>query len=113
MRLLMLAFCGMLLLGSAGAFLLYVSILSILTVVVILMAAMLMFLLGVQVEKQRRRVPEIPSEIKMPQMQEARIQLDARGRAVTYIYKLALTTKSSATIPSHLTDGGQKIARAS
>ena len=50
MRLLMLAFCGMLLLASAGAFLLYVSILSILTVVVILMAAMLMFLLGVQLK---------------------------------------------------------------
>jgi len=52
----------MLLLGSAGAFLLYVSLLSILTVVVILIALMLMLLLGVQIERQRRRVPEIPSD---------------------------------------------------
>jgi len=62
----------MVLLGSVGAFLLYVSILSILTVGVILMAAMFMFVIGVQVEKQRRRVPEIPSEETMPNMQEAR-----------------------------------------
>jgi Flp pilus assembly protein TadB len=72
MRVLILAFCGLLLLGSAAAFLLYVSILSILTVVVILMAAMLMFVLGVQVEKQRRRVPEIPPEEIMPPVQETR-----------------------------------------
>jgi len=52
----------MLLLGSTAAFLLYVSILSILKVVVILMAVMLMFLLGVQVERQRLRVQEIPSQ---------------------------------------------------
>jgi len=62
MRSPILAFCGMLLLGSTAAFLLYVSILSILTVVVVLMAAMLMFLLGVQVERQRLRVQEIPPE---------------------------------------------------
>jgi hypothetical protein len=39
---------GILLLGSTGAFFLYVSILSIMAVVVILMALMLTFLLGVQ-----------------------------------------------------------------
>jgi len=62
----------MVLLGSVGAFLLYVSILSILTVGVILMAAMFMFVIGVQVEKQRRRVPEIPSEATVSNMQETR-----------------------------------------
>ena len=62
MRAGVLVFCGMLLLGSAGAFLLYVSLLSILTVVVILIALMLMLLLGVEIERQRRRVPEIPSD---------------------------------------------------
>jgi hypothetical protein len=72
MRVLILVFCGLLLLGSTAAFILYVSILSILTAVVILMAAMLMFLLGVQVERQRRCVPEIPSEDMMPTVQETR-----------------------------------------
>lgn len=67
-------------LGSAGAFLLYVSILSILAVTVILTAAMLMFQLGVQFERQRRR-PEIPSEMAMPTVQETRTALDARLRA--------------------------------
>jgi hypothetical protein len=75
MRSSILAFCGMLLLGSTAAFLLYVSILSILTVVVILTALMLMFQLGVQVEKLRRRAPEIPSEETMPEMQETRSSL--------------------------------------
>jgi Flp pilus assembly protein TadB len=75
MRSAILVFCGTLLLGSVGAFLLYVSILSILTVVVILMAAMLMFVLGVQVEKQRRRVPENPSEGTMLEVQETRSPL--------------------------------------
>ncbi len=81
MRSAILIFCGMLLLGSAGAFLLYVSILSILTVVVILMAAMLMFVIGVQVEKQRHRVPEIPSEETVPEMQETRGALHTGLRA--------------------------------
>ena len=71
MRVLILAFCGMLLLGSSVAFLLYVSILSILSVVVILLGAMLMFLLGVQVERQRS-VPEIPSEKIVSAVQETR-----------------------------------------
>jgi hypothetical protein len=81
MRSSILAFCGMLLLGSTGAFLLYVSILSILTVVVILIASMLMFQLGVQVEKQRHRVPEIPSEETMPEVQETRSSLGTSLRA--------------------------------
>jgi uncharacterized protein (DUF58 family) len=72
MRVLILAFSGLLLLGSTVAFLLYVSILSILTVVVILIAAVLMFLLGVQVERQLRPRPENPSEGRMPEVQEAR-----------------------------------------
>jgi len=80
MRSPILIFCAMLLLGSAGAFLLYVSVLAILSVVVILMAAMLMFQLGVQVEGQRR-VPEIPSESTMPQVQETLIPLGNRLRA--------------------------------
>ena len=75
MRVLLLVFCGMLLLGSTVAFLLYVSILSILSVVVILMTAMLMFLLGVQVERQRRSVPGIPSEKMLPAVQEPRTTL--------------------------------------
>jgi hypothetical protein len=61
--------------------LLYVPVLSILTVVVILMAAMLMFVLGVQVEKQRRRGPEIPSERTMPEVQETRSSLGTSLRA--------------------------------
>ena len=81
MRSPILAFCGTLLLGSTAAFLLYVSILSILTVVVILMAVMLMFLFGVQVERQRHRV-EIPSEKTMPPIQQTHTLLDARGSSV-------------------------------
>ena len=79
MRSSILAFCGMLLLGSTAAFLLYVSILSILTVVVILVASMLMFQLGVQSEKQRHRVPEIPSE--ETEVQETRSSLVTSLRA--------------------------------
>ena len=82
MRSPILAFCGILLLGSTAAFLLYVSILSILTVVVILMEVMLMFLLGVQVERQRLRVQEIPSKKTMPSIQQTHTLLDARGSSV-------------------------------
>jgi uncharacterized membrane protein len=59
----------MLLLGSTAAFLLYVSLLSIMSVVLIVVAVMFMFLLGVHVERQRRRVSEIPSERTLPQVQ--------------------------------------------
>ncbi len=52
MQRLTLAVSGLLLLGSAGAFLLYVSVLSILAVVVILVSMILMFLLGVQAASQ-------------------------------------------------------------
>ena len=83
MRVLIRAFFGLLLLGSTVAFLLYVSILSILTVVVILLAAMLMFLLGVQVERERRPVPEIPSEGMMPEVQEARTPLGRPRTSLT------------------------------
>jgi hypothetical protein len=83
MRVLILAFFGLLLLGSTVAFLLYVSILSILTVVVILLAAALMFLLGVQVERERRPVPEIPSEGMMPEVQEARTLLGRPRTSLT------------------------------
>jgi hypothetical protein len=55
-----LVFSGILLLGSTGAFFLYVSILSIMAVVVILMALVLMFLLGVQAARQRIPVPDLP-----------------------------------------------------
>ena len=55
-----LAFSGILLLGSTGAFFMYVSVLSIMAVVVILMALMLTFLLGVQITKQRMPVPALP-----------------------------------------------------
>jgi hypothetical protein len=48
MQRLTLAFSGLLLLGSVGAFFLYVSILSIAAVMVLLVSMMLMFLLGVQ-----------------------------------------------------------------
>ena len=66
---------------TAGAFLLYVSVLSIQSVVVILMAAMLMFQLGVQVERRRRPVSE-PSTIEMPQVQRSRITLEASSSEV-------------------------------
>ena len=80
MRFPILVFCSVLLLGSAGAFLLYASILSILAAIVILIAAMLMFQLGAQFERQRR-VAEISPESVMPPVQEARTPLDARVRA--------------------------------
>jgi len=92
MRVLILAFCGILLVGSTGAFLLYVSILSILSVVVVLMAIMFMFLLGVQVERQRPGVPEIPSENMMHHIQETRMPINAPVLA---------------TVHSHLTGNGQ------
>ena len=81
---LVLAFCGLLLLGSTAAFLLYVSLLSIISVVLILTAVMFMFLLGAHVER-RRRVPEIPSEKTLPQMQGTHTLLGARDRSVTNI----------------------------
>jgi hypothetical protein len=59
MQSLMLALSGILLLGSTGAFFLYVSILSIMAVAVILMALMLMFLLGVQAARQGISIPAI------------------------------------------------------
>jgi hypothetical protein len=55
-----LAFSGLLLLGTTGAFFLYVSVLSIMTVVVMLMALMFMFLLGVQAARQPVPVAIIP-----------------------------------------------------
>jgi len=65
MQSLILAFPGILLLGSTGAFFLYVSILSIMAVVVIRMALMLMFLLGVQAARQGIPVPAIPWRRKL------------------------------------------------
>ena len=53
----LLAFCGVLLLGSTGAFLLYVSAVSILTMIVSLLGLMLMFLLGVQTARQPAPLP--------------------------------------------------------
>ena len=79
-----LAFCGLLLLGSTTAFLLYVSLLSIISVVLILTAVMFMFLLGVHVER-RRHVPEIPSEKTLSQMQRTHTLLGARDRSVTNV----------------------------
>ena len=67
----------MLLLGSTVAFLLYVSLLSIIAVVLILTAVMFMFLLGVHVER-RRRVSENPSDETMPEVQETRSPLATR-----------------------------------
>lgn len=81
MRFPILAFCGLLLPGSTGAFLLYVSILSILTVIVILTALVLMFQLGAQGERQRLRVQEIPSGNTMPQVQGTHVS--RRGSSVT------------------------------
>lgn len=83
MRSLILAFCGLLLLGSTVAFLLYVSLLSILSVVLILLAAMLMFLLGMRAERQRRRVPAIPSEETMRCVQGTHTAPDTRRRSAT------------------------------
>ncbi len=81
MRVLILAFCGMLLVGSTAAFLLYVSILSILSVVVTLSGMMFMFVLGIYVERKRSRVREIPSESAVPRMQGAHTQLDLHVEA--------------------------------
>jgi hypothetical protein len=53
MRRSILAFSGLLLLGSVAAFFLYVSLMSIMAVAVILMGLMLMFFLGVQSTRQR------------------------------------------------------------
>jgi len=79
---LILAFCTLLLLGSTVAFLLYVSLLTIMSVVLILVAVMLMFLLGMQVERQRRTVSEIPSEKTLPRMQRTHTLLAARDRSI-------------------------------
>jgi Flp pilus assembly protein TadB len=78
---LILAFCGLLLFGSTAAFLLYVSLLSIVAVVLILAAAMFMFLFGVHFER-RRRISEIPSEEALPQMQATHTLLGVQDRAV-------------------------------
>jgi len=59
MQYLILAFCGMLVLGSTGAFLLYVSILSIMTIALTMTALLLMFLLGVHFKRLRIRVPSL------------------------------------------------------
>ncbi len=85
MRLLILAFCGLLLIGSTAAFLLYVSLLSILSVVLILTAAMFMFLLGVHVERQRTRIPENVAGRALPRVYGLNSSLDARGRSITTI----------------------------
>ena len=79
---LVLALCGLLLLGSTAAFLLYVSLLSIIAVVLIVIAVMFMFLLGVNVER-RRRVQEIPSDKTLPQMQGTHTLLGARDSSMT------------------------------
>jgi hypothetical protein len=55
----LLALSGILVLGTTGAFFLYVSILSIMAVGVILMALMLMFILGVQAASQADSTPAI------------------------------------------------------
>ncbi len=60
-----LAVCGVLLLVSTGAFFLYVSILSIMAVVVLLMALMLMFFLGIQAARQEFPLLAIPSRRKL------------------------------------------------
>jgi hypothetical protein len=78
---LVIAFCGLLLFGSTAAFLLYVSLVSIVAVVLILTAAMFMFLFGVHVER-RRRISEIPSEEALPAMQGTHTLLGAQDRAV-------------------------------
>ena len=77
---LVLAFCGFLLLGATAAFLLYVSLLSIIAIVLILVAVMFMFLLGAHVERQRR-VSEIHSKEALPQMQGTHTLLGAKDRS--------------------------------
>jgi hypothetical protein len=61
MQRLIMGFSGILLLGTTPAFFLYVSILSMMAVVVTLMALMFMFLLGVQAARQPIPVSAIPS----------------------------------------------------
>jgi Flp pilus assembly protein TadB len=82
MRALITISCGMLL-GSIAAFLLYVSLLTVASVVLILVAVMFMFVLGIQVERQRRRVPEIPSEKILSHMHGTHTLLDTSDRSVT------------------------------
>ena len=60
-----LAVCGIMLLVSTGAFFLYVSILSIMAVVVLLMALMLMFFLGIQAAGREIPLLAIPSRRKL------------------------------------------------
>jgi hypothetical protein len=74
------AFSGILLLGSTGAFFLYVSVLSIMAVVVILMALLLMFLLGVQAARQRIPVPAFPWGRKLRLVQALDTPPEARSR---------------------------------
>ena len=61
MQYLILAFCGILVLGSTAAFLLYVSILSIMTIVMMMLALLLMFFLGVQFKRRRTSVSSHPT----------------------------------------------------
>lgn len=81
MRILVLVFCGVLLVGSIGAILLYVSILSILSVSLVLAGMMFMYVLGTYIERHRARAREIPSDGAMPRMQRAHTQLDIRAGA--------------------------------
>lgn len=65
MQRLIMGFSGILLIGTTGAFFLNVSMLSMMSVVVILMALMFMFLLGVQTARQPIPVPAIRSRSKV------------------------------------------------
>jgi hypothetical protein len=58
----LLAFAGVMFLASIGAFLLFVPVLSIATMVSILIALTLMFWLGVQLGAHGRLTPEKASE---------------------------------------------------
>jgi hypothetical protein len=60
----LLALSGILVLGTTGAFFLYVSVLSIMAVGVILMALMLMFILGVQAASQADSTPAIVQSLR-------------------------------------------------
>ena len=62
----LLAFSGLLLLGSAAAFFLYVSILSIMAAVVMLMALMATFFLGIQCARLPVLVETVPAVISLP-----------------------------------------------
>jgi cytochrome c biogenesis protein CcdA len=105
---LVLAFCGLLLLGSTAAFLLYVSLLTIVAVVLILAAAMFMFVFGVHVER-RRRVSEIPSEEALPQMQGTHTLLGARDGSAHRMEAGVRASRPFTTVPSHMTGSGQKL----